>query len=208
MSRPPRAPMQPPPSAEEEERLEKAALLRVASAFRGYRAAANAEISRWEAEHSRLPPLHAAALAGRPATFAAARWCAEANASFIDGLLDAMEAAPAHLAVPRDAGLPLEGGGEGEGGDRGRTPPPPPQPPPSPGEDEKVRYVLRNLSRDWSVDGAAERGESYGWLLFQIATHLPPSRHPDAPTRVLVPGAGMARLPCELALRGYAAEGN
>ena len=33
------------------------------------------------------------------------------------------------------------------------------------------RYVLKNLVRDWSADGAAEREESYGRILVKLCDH-------------------------------------
>jgi carnosine N-methyltransferase len=71
-----------------------------------------------------------------------------------------------------------------------------------------VRYVLRNLSRDWAAEGAAEREESYGPLLAALAARLPPPPAPAPAPRVLVPGAGLGRLCVEAAARGYATEGN
>lgn len=68
----------------------------------------------------------------------------------------------------------------------------------------QVRYTLKNLVRDWSIEGEAERAQSYGWILDAAARHGPPS---DG-AHVLVPGAGLLRLPFEFACRGYRAAGN
>lgn len=76
----------------------------------------------------------------------------------------------------------------------------------------QVKYVFKNLVRDWSVEGAAERAQSYGRLLAELRTRLPPSPAAEAsgagdlqpqplPPRVLVPGAGQGRLCLEAALQ-------
>jgi len=71
-----------------------------------------------------------------------------------------------------------------------------------------VRYVLRNLMRDWSVEGAAERAQSYGRITAELAPWLA-ARPPGAPpAAVLVPGAGLARLCCDIAALGAAAQGS
>ena len=76
----------------------------------------------------------------------------------------------------------------------------------------QVQYVLKNLVRDWSAEGAPERSQSYGRILTQLQRHLRPrlaGADPAAPRpRVLVPGAGLARLCVEIAglvscCRGY-----
>jgi len=66
--------------------------------------------------------------------------------------------------------------------------------------------VLKNLTRDWSAEGAPERSQSYGRLAAEVRARLgaPPADGP--PPRVLVPGAGLGRLCCDLAALGYEAQ--
>jgi carnosine N-methyltransferase len=180
-----------PPCAEEEA-AERASFLRVIHAFRSYEADALAEVVRWEANHGLLPPQHK--LASQEAVFAQSRAAVASNAAFIRDMLSVFEgdSAPAHLRVPPSPVGAL-------------------QPPSTPGEAEKVRYVLRNLVRDWSSEGAAERQGCYAPLLAALASALPPgggSKVNGGPPRVLVPGAGLGRLCCELVAAGYSAEGN
>ena len=63
--------------------------------------------------------------------------------------------------------------------------------------------MLKNLVRDWSAEGAPERSQSYGRILAQLRRHLGlrlENADPAAPRpRVLVPGAGLARLCVEVA---------
>ena len=37
----------------------------------------------------------------------------------------------------------------------------------NPADTDKVRYVLKNMMRDWSTEGAEERNESYGLVLIK-----------------------------------------
>merc|ERR1712151_331655 len=75
----------------------------------------------------------------------------------------------------------------------------------------KVRSTLRQFVRDWADEGAAERDRAYTPLIDALQRHLPPSGHKSPGSRkfrILCPGCGLGRLPFELALRGYEAQGN
>lgn len=37
----------------------------------------------------------------------------------------------------------------------------------------QVKYVFKNLMRDWSVEGAGERSQSYGRMLTELRARLP-----------------------------------
>ena len=50
------------------------------------------------------------------------------------------------------------------------------------------RYVLKNLMRDWSADGAPERTQSYGRIIKELAMRYQGWQDPQHPPRVLVPG--------------------
>ena len=79
----------------------------------------------------------------------------------------------------------------------------------------QVKYVFKNLVRDWSEEGAAERAQSYGRMLTELRARLPlpPPPLPATvnatshqqqqlpPPRVLVPGAGQGRLCLEAAIQ-------
>lgn len=68
---------------------------------------------------------------------------------------------------------------------------------------EKVRSTLRQLAREWSADGAAERAASFSRIVDALL-----ERFPNAQARVVVPGSGLGRLPFELARAGFHAIGN
>ncbi|KXS17597.1 N2227-domain-containing protein [Gonapodya prolifera JEL478] len=74
---------------------------------------------------------------------------------------------------------------------------------------DRVRSTIRQVVRDWSAEGRAERDATYTPImeaLDRAYAYLPPSeRHT---VRVLVPGAGLGRLCYEIAKRGYSSQGN
>ena len=67
-----------------------------------------------------------------------------------------------------------------------------------------MRSTLHSCVRDWAAEGAAERAACYGPILDELERVVPR----DGRSRVLVPGAGLARLVLEVAARGYGAQGN
>ncbi|XP_026483628.1 carnosine N-methyltransferase [Vanessa tameamea] len=74
---------------------------------------------------------------------------------------------------------------------------------------EKVQSVLKNIVRDWSDAGAAEREQCYKPILEELESRYPPEEFSDrSHIKVLVPGAGLGRLAWEIAARGYSCQGN
>lgn len=78
---------------------------------------------------------------------------------------------------------------------------------------DKLRSTLRQLVRDWSIDGAEERQQCYKPLIDALMRLKPTSSSSshdsdDSPPCVLVPGAGLARLAFEIARLGYRCTGN
>jgi carnosine N-methyltransferase len=142
-----------------------------------------------------------------PAKIATARHCIHQNQLFFKQLLDAMTdagGAPEPLCYSNEAA-------DAWAAAHGQAI--------SPGDAEKVRYVLKNLMRDWSEEGHGERDESYGAIIAALrdvfSTQLEAaSRDGDdatmlvSPPRVLVPGCGLARLCVELAGHGFETLGN
>ena len=85
---------------------------------------------------------------------------------------------------------------------------------------EKIEVTLKQLVRDWAQVGEPERNECYQPLIDEVvdffAPHQSPpvtrrvsrpSGHPSQPS-ILVPGAGLCRLPWEFARRGFRTEAN
>lgn len=69
---------------------------------------------------------------------------------------------------------------------------------------ENLRSLLRQMVRDWSTEGEAERIACYTPILEALKTSFPDPRG----KRVLVPGAGLGRLAYELVQLGFSAQGN
>jgi hypothetical protein len=70
----------------------------------------------------------------------------------------------------------------------------------------KVSSVLKSLARDWSASGSAERAMAYTPILHSLDAYVTgPS---GVPKRVCVPGAGVGRLACEIAAKGYSVQGS
>ena len=77
----------------------------------------------------------------------------------------------------------------------------------SPMDVDKVQSTLKQMAREWSSDGQAERDQSYGRIIHELVSAFPDlvQRHS---VRVLVPGCGLGRLPFDLAAQGFDAQGN
>ena len=74
----------------------------------------------------------------------------------------------------------------------------------SEGDQDRVRTALRQMVRDWSAEGRAERDAAYAPIVAALMQRMPPNRA----VRVLVPGAGLGRLAFDLAMQGYSVQGN
>jgi len=179
-----------------EDALERAAFLKIVRAMRGYAVDAADEVRRWEHNFSRLPPAHQSLLQHHTKKHMQAYACIRANETFFTELLTSFSGddVPPHLRVPEAARDPEA------------------HAPVSPGDAEKVRYVLKNLARDWSSEAAEERSQSHGPILKELEERLYVPKDPALegryPPRVMVPGAGLGRLVLECARRGFDAEGN
>lgn len=76
-----------------------------------------------------------------------------------------------------------------------------------PADVDKVRCILRNIVRDWTEEGALERDQCYKPILEELNHHFP-NRSKERPPCCVVPGAGLARLACEISCLGFACQGN
>ncbi|EFN57363.1 hypothetical protein CHLNCDRAFT_142741 [Chlorella variabilis] len=179
---------------------ERQALGRVAHALRHYRSGVEPEVARWERNLSLLSPQHRALVPRLPEKIAAARQCIYRNQLFINAMLsmfveDGEEGlAPPHLAPASAAADEYEAAVGGTV---------------APHDLDKARYVLKNIARDWSEEGAAERAQSYGRILRELRRLFAgwPAGAAEPPS-VLVPGAGLARLCLEVVDMGFQAQGN
>ncbi|KAK3788816.1 hypothetical protein RRG08_029263 [Elysia crispata] len=78
--------------------------------------------------------------------------------------------------------------------------------PPTSEEMNKVKTTLRQIVRDWSEDGRAEREACYQPVMHAVLTRLGSRKPSDV--KILVPGAGLGRLVFEFARLGYSCQGN
>jgi len=194
-----------------EEAAERAALGKIAHALREYQTDSNHEINRWEYNYSRLSLPHQSLLAHLPPKIAAARQAVYQNSLFFNSLLQTLS--PDHNpAAPPSLSCANQAADEYAALHSNQV---------SPGDADKVRYVLKNLARDWSQEGAEERAQSYGRITQQLVSLLledsrnnggeeqhPPSSSSPPPPYVLVPGCGLGRLIFDLACQGFDAIGN
>lgn len=73
---------------------------------------------------------------------------------------------------------------------------------------DKVQSVFKQLMRDWSSLGEAERKQCYEPIIAEILEKYPEDSCDRGQIRVLVPGAGLGRLAFEIASRGFICQGN
>ncbi|KAK2388452.1 carnosine N-methyltransferase [Trifolium repens] len=72
---------------------------------------------------------------------------------------------------------------------------------------DKVRCIIRNIVRDWAVEGQKERDQCYKPILEELNT-LFPNRSIESPPACLVPGAGLGRLALDISILGFICQGN
>ena len=139
---------------EKDEAQEREAFVKIVRAMQGYANDAAEEVHRWERNFEKLPTNHRALLSHHRDKHVEAYKCVKNNDDFFQKMLEAFtgDDVPPHLRVPP----PKEG-----------TPDPV-----SPGDVEKVRYVLKNLARDWSEEAAGERAQCHGPILAELEARL------------------------------------
>lgn len=73
---------------------------------------------------------------------------------------------------------------------------------------QKVHITFKQIFRDWTTEGLAEREQCYKPIVDELVELFNPQKIDAAKVKVLVPGAGLGRLIYEIATRGYYCEGN
>ncbi|CAG2120322.1 unnamed protein product, partial [Medioppia subpectinata] len=79
--------------------------------------------------------------------------------------------------------------------------------PQEPLDTDKVNSVFKQLVREWTDVGANERKTCFEPILNSIEEHFGECGDRSG-VQVLVPGAGLGRLPYEIARRGFSCQGN
>jgi len=172
---------------EEEERLH---FQKVRNAFSSYKKHAVAAVHRREEYLGRLPKEHQRLLRkhGYQDTLDDLKEAVEANQAVVAGL----------LAEVGDMFDNVSHAGKAEADPRVR---------PSQMDMEKVQSTLKQVVREWSSAGAAERQQSYAPILAALQEAWP-DRAARGERKVLVPGAGLGRLAFEIAKEGFECQGN
>ncbi|XP_074809332.1 carnosine N-methyltransferase isoform X1 [Natator depressus] len=73
---------------------------------------------------------------------------------------------------------------------------------------DKLKSTLKQFVRDWSETGKPERDSCYQPIINEIVKNFPKERWDLSKVNILVPGAGLGRLAWEIAMLGYACQGN
>lgn len=165
---------------ENDDQEEQLHFQRVIGSFVGYESVTMADVERTRRALARLTPSARRLLPAQSldTKVAALQRAAQANARFLREVVD------------NQGSFPTPAGSR-----------------PREADHSKVRSTLHSVVRDWSREGEAERRQSYDPLLAELKRLvLPVERGKRA--RVLVPGAGLARLVLEVAVAGYASQGN
>ena len=184
--------------AQEQQEEERRHLMEVVLAFREYGKSMGKEVERRWQHLCKLPPSYARLL--RPDSLAPVlatqRAAVLANQAFLDAVVQrAGEVAPADDVLARTSAM-LQANAAS------------PRLLATRANESKIRATLHSCMREWSEEGATERAVCFGKLLDALAEHLPVTPQNRHKQRVLVPGAGLGRLPLEIVARGYACQGN
>ncbi|KAK6738563.1 hypothetical protein RB195_020584 [Necator americanus] len=71
----------------------------------------------------------------------------------------------------------------------------------------KVLSTLRQIVREWTVEGKLERDATYSPIMDVLQKRYP-DKSERSSVRIMVPGSGLGRLAFDLAKEGFAVEGN
>lgn len=189
---------EPGPSTDQEEALERQGAQKIIRAFRSYELEGKLDVLRWEANLKKVSPRHQRILSSLQDKFLEARECLSANQAFLNQLVSVAD---------QEDGCPDEFRTANQGGGASDASSSPSESRVSAMDVEKVRYVLKDLVREWSAEGAIERSQSFDKLIKALRECFP-RIDPRSRPRVLVPGCGLGRLVLEIASKGFMAEGN
>uniref|UniRef100_UPI00358FC6E9 carnosine N-methyltransferase n=1 Tax=Myxine glutinosa TaxID=7769 RepID=UPI00358FC6E9 len=172
------------------DRLEIDHFWRVVNAFRSYRAHALERINRAEKNFRSLPEAHRRLLPHFLKHLEDVRHCALHNA----GVLQDVLASCNHMFENKDYDF-VDAAAESV-----RLA--------SNFDMDKLNSTLKQVVRDWTLEGAVEREACYRPIIDEISNHFPRDYCNPEYVHVLVPGAGLGRLAWELASLGYTCQGN
>jgi carnosine N-methyltransferase len=166
---------------------ETRALLRTLTAYALYRPSMHAVIQQKRADYISLSTKHKKLLPDLLSKFERADYAIKKNAELAEDILKAASASM--LGAAWDAAYKVDDVSDAD--------------------IDKVRSTLKQLYRDWSVEGRTERELCYGPILEYLDVCFASIPQRDrSQLHVLTPGCGLGRLTYEIAQRGYSSTGN
>ncbi|XP_003472212.3 carnosine N-methyltransferase isoform X1 [Cavia porcellus] len=173
---------------EEEERLEREHFWKIINAFRYYGTSMHERVNRTERQFRSLPDNQQKLLPQFLLHLDKIRKCIDHNQEIL-------------LTIVNDCIHMFENKEYGEDGN-GKIMPA------STFDMDKLKSTLKQFVRDWSETGKAERDACYQPIITEILKNFPKERWDPSKVNILVPGAGLGRLAWEIAMLGYACQGN
>ncbi|CAK8672623.1 unnamed protein product [Clavelina lepadiformis] len=168
----------------EEEKEEILHYMKVINAFKAYRVTALRALDECERNYHALPPTHKKMIPGNIKAIEESKVCIDCNALVIKEITKFCNEMFINKSYKELAEhVPFTSS-----------------------DSDKVKSTLKQIVRDWSIDGEEERRLCYMPIIDEITQRLPVSGNKEI--HVLVPGCGLGRLPWELAKLGYFAQGN
>ncbi|XP_074992321.1 carnosine N-methyltransferase isoform X2 [Calonectris borealis] len=172
----------------EEERLEREHFRRIINAFRYYGTNMHERVNRTERQFKSLPANQQSLLPQFLPHLDRIRKCIDHNQEILQTIVN-------------DCVHMFENKEYGEDG-RGKITPA------STFDMDKLKSTLKQFVRDWSEEGKPERDSCYQPIISEIVKNFPKERWDFSKVNILVPGAGLGRLAWEIAMLGYACQGN
>ncbi|XP_032297372.1 carnosine N-methyltransferase isoform X1 [Coturnix japonica] len=172
----------------EEERMEREHFRRIINAFRYYGTNMHERVSRTERQFKSLPASQQSLLPQFLPHLDKIRKCIDHNQEILQTIVN-------------DCVHMFENKEYGEDG-RGKITPA------STFDMDKLKSTLKQFVRDWSEEGKPERDSCYQPIISEIVKNFPKERWDFSKVNILVPGAGLGRLAWEIAMLGYACQGN
>ncbi|XP_075582329.1 carnosine N-methyltransferase isoform X2 [Pelecanus crispus] len=172
----------------EEERLEREHFRRIINAFRYYGTNMHERVNRTERQFKSLPANQQSLLPQFLPHLDKIRKCIDHNQEILQTIVN-------------DCVHMFENKEYGEDG-RGKITPA------STFDMDKLKSTLKQFVRDWSEEGKPERDSCYQPIISEIVKNFPKDRWDFSKVNILVPGAGLGRLAWEIAMLGYACQGN
>ncbi|RMC17972.1 hypothetical protein DUI87_04846 [Hirundo rustica rustica] len=180
-------------AVEEEERLEREHFRRIINAFRYYGTSMHERVNRTERQFKSLPANQQSLLPQFLPHLDKIRKCIDHNQEILQTIVNDC----VHMFEIRNMEK-MDPFFRGSGKIT----------PASTFDMDKLKSTLKQFVRDWSEEGKSERDSCYQPIISEIIKNFPKERWDFSKVNILVPGAGLGRLAWEIAMLGYACQGN